>query len=142
MTGLRFADVQVGWEMPSASYGPITTTDMVKWAAASGDYNPIHYDKDVALAQGLPGVVIAGPLKLALLVATLRRWIGPRGRLKRLTSSYRGMDYPGDVLTCGARVVAKGTGQDDECWIDLETWVSNQRGERTVIGTARVLLWP
>lgn len=139
-TSLRFEDVQTGMELPSVAFGPLTTQDLVRWAAASGDYNPIHYDKDIAHAQGLPTVVVHGPLKLALCATMLTEWIGPRGRLKRLGSSYRGMDFPGDTLTCGGQVMAKSVDENGEQCVDCEIWVENQRGERTTKGTARVSL--
>lgn len=134
---LSFDDLQVNMELPAVTVGPITTMDLVKWAGASGDYNPIHYDKDVALAQGLPAVVIPGPYRLALAAAMITRWAGPAGRIRRIECSYRGLDLPGDTMTCGAKIVSRSVDEKGDRWIELEVWVQNPR-EKSTTGTAKV----
>ena len=54
-----YEDVEVGSEIPCLVKHP-TPRQLVKWAGASGDYYEIHYDKDFAQANGLPGIIVHG----------------------------------------------------------------------------------
>ena len=127
--------IAVGDEIPSLEKHP-TEQQLVMWAGASGDYNPIHYDKDFALARGLPGVVVHGQLSTAFICQMLSDWYGKKGSLAKLNVSYKGLNFPGDTLVCRGIVREKlGDGL-----IALDVRVENQRGEKTVTGTAVVKL--
>jgi acyl dehydratase len=124
----------IGTEIPSLVKHP-TTQQLVMWAGASGDYNPIHYDKDFALSRGLTGVVMHGQLGTAFLCHMLSDWYGAKGSLKKINVSYKSFSYPVDTLTC------RGTVKDvTEAVVTLDIWVENQKGEKTVTGTAIVQL--
>ena len=58
---INFDKIAVGEEIPSLEKHP-TTRQLVMWAGASGDYNPIHYDREFALSRSLTGVVVHGHL--------------------------------------------------------------------------------
>ena len=59
----------------------LTRESLVRYAGASGDFNPIHYRDDVAAAVGLPGVLAHGMLTMGLAVGTVESWIGDTGRI-------------------------------------------------------------
>ena len=61
-----FEDVNVGDEIPKLVKN-CTTQQLVMWAAGSGDMYQIHYDKDFAVGNGLPGIIVHGALKNAFL---------------------------------------------------------------------------
>jgi acyl dehydratase len=130
-----FDKIAIGAGIPPLVKQP-TTQHLVMWAGASGDYNPIHYDKDFALSRGLPGVVVHGQLSTAFICQMLSDWYGQKGSLKKLNVSYKGLNFPGDTLTC--RGVIKDKSQAGENLVTLDVWVENQRGEKTVAGTAVV----
>jgi acyl dehydratase len=109
------------------------------YAAASGDFYEIHYDKDFAQAQGLQGVIVHGALKNAFLAQLVTDWMGEQGTLKKLGCQYRGMDSPGDTLTCKGRVTKKYV-HNGEHLVDCELWLENGRGEKTTTGWATVAL--
>jgi len=131
-------DVAVGSEITPLVKQP-TTRQLVMWAGASGDFNPIHYDKDFALKRGLPGVVVHGQLAGCFLGQMLTDWLGEEGSLKKLSLSYKGMNFPGEALTCKG-TVAKKYVEDDQHLVVLSIWAENPRGEKTVSGTAIVSL--
>lgn len=66
--------------VPGAELAPIdydvTRADLVAYAAASGDHNPIHQDEEIALAVGLPGVIAHGMYTLALVGRAVAEWTG------------------------------------------------------------------
>lgn len=68
--------VEVGTELPPLSLR-VTRADLVRYAGASGDFNPIHWSDRVATAVGLPGVIAHGMLTMALAGRLVTRWAGP-----------------------------------------------------------------
>jgi acyl dehydratase len=57
----------------------LTRESLVRYAGASGDFNPIHYRDDVAESVGLPGVLAHGMLTMGVAVSTLDPWLGDGG---------------------------------------------------------------
>ena len=87
---LYLEDISDDMEIPTIKKNP-TTQQLVKYAGASGDFYQIHYDMDYAKNNGLPGVILHGALKNALLAQLLTDWIGPLGKLNKLEVQYRGI---------------------------------------------------
>ena len=133
-----FEDIQEGQEVPELRITP-STQQLVHWAAGSGDFYQIHYDQDFAKSTGLQGIIVHGALKHALLGRMLWEWIRYDGRVKRYAVSYRGMDVPGQEMTCRGRVTAKRQ-EHGEHLVDLEIWTENPQGQKTTPGTATVAL--
>ena len=129
-------DVEPGLELTPLVKQP-TTRQLVMYAGASGDFYEIHYDKDYALAQRLPGVIVHGALKSAFLGQLVTDWMGPEGTLRSLSVRYREMDVPGDTLTC------KGTVREKDAragTVRCEIWLENGAGIKTTTGEAVVEL--
>jgi len=135
---LFWEEVETGTELPPLVKNP-TTQQLVKWAGASGDFYPIHFDKDFAIHSGLPGVIIHGALKSAWLGQLLGDWAGENGTIKKYGCSYRGMDVPEGTITVKGTVVKKYIAGDEHL-VECEIWVENSRGEKTTRGTGVVAL--
>jgi acyl dehydratase len=133
-----YEDIEVDSEVPALVKYP-TTMQLVKFAGASGDYYQIHYDKDFALDSGLPGVIVHGWLTLSFLGQMITDWIGEEGILLKLEGSYRGMNLVGEEIFCYGRVKRKYVEDDMHC-ARVEIWAENPQGERTVSGSAIVML--
>ena len=84
-----------------------STQQLVQWAAGSGDFYQIHYDQDFAKSTGLQGIIVHGALKHAFLGRMLHDFAGYEGTIKKWGVSYRGMDMPGQEMTCKGVVTAK-----------------------------------
>ncbi len=130
-----FEDIEDGDELPALDKRP-DTRQLVMWAGASGDLNPIHYDKDFALKRGLPGVVVHGQLAGCYLIQLLTNWLGEKGALKNIKISYRGMNLPGDTLSCQGTVTAR----KENGRVSLNLWVENGAEEKTLTASASVQL--
>ena len=135
-----FEDIVVGAELEPVVKGPITTTHLVRWAAANGNYARIHWDLPFAqVHQGLENVVVNGSLKNQYMAQLMVDFAGPGGWFKRFLVQHRGMDYPGDVLTAAGRVTGirevEGIG-----YVDCQVGLSNSRGHLTASGQATVVL--
>ncbi|MFC1978076.1 MaoC/PaaZ C-terminal domain-containing protein [Chloroflexota bacterium] len=133
---LFWEDIEEGSEIPPLMKEP-TTEQLVRWAGASGDYYQIHYDKDFALGNALPSVVVHGALKSGWLGQLLGDWVGDTGTIKKYGCTYRGMDVPGEKLTCKGKVVKKYV-EGDELLVELEIWIENGQGQKTTLGTGVV----
>ena len=101
---IRLEDLDVGALLPALTFGPVTSEHLVRWVAASEDFHAIHYDKEYAMKQGLPGVVMQGPFKLALVGRQLLNILDESGRIVNLNCTYRDIDVLGTTLTFRANV--------------------------------------
>ena len=135
---IYWEEIKVGSEISPLVKKP-TPRQLVQWAGASGDFYEIHYDKDVALKNNLPSTIIHGALKSAWFGQLLGDWVGEKGRVLKYGCSYRGMDVPGDTLTCKGKVTRKYVDGNDKL-VEAEIWLENDKGEITTQGTALVLL--
>jgi len=113
----------------------LTRESLVRYAGASGDFNPIHYRDDVAVRVGLAGVLAHGMLTMGLAVETIVGWLGDTGRIVeygvRFTRPVVVDAEGGADLTVVAKV---GAVDDDTARIDLTV----THGEVTVLGKAQV----
>ena len=138
MGQVYFEDVTEGMEIPTLEKNP-TTRQLVQYAGASGDFYEIHYDKDYALGNELPGPIIHGALKNAWLGQVVTDWIGQEGVLKKLSCQYRGMDEPGVPMYIKGKVVGKSS-EGGENLVECEIWGENNEGKVTTPGKATVAL--
>ncbi len=136
----HFEDVDVGMEVSPVVKGPLTTTHLVRWAAANGNYARIHWDLPFAqLRQGLANVVVNGSLKNQYLGQLMTDFAGEEGWFKRFYVEHRGMDYPGDVITASGHVTGKEE-KDGFGYVHCQVRLRNSRGEQTASGTGTVVL--
>jgi acyl dehydratase len=135
---IYYEDVEAGSELPSLEKNP-TTRQLVQYAGASGDFYQIHYDKDFAQANALPGVILHGALKNAFLGQLMTDFAGELGWLRKLTVQYRGMDQPGSKITARGKVTKKYVDGQDHV-VECEIWLENAKGEKTTPGIATVIL--
>lgn len=133
-----YEDIEVDSGLPALVKCP-TTMQLVKFAGASGDYYQIHYDKDFAQANGLPGVIVHGWLTLSFLGQMITDWMGEGGTLVKLSGSYRGMNPVGEEIFCYGKATRKYV-EDNKPYVRLEVWAENPQGERTLSGSAVVML--
>lgn len=138
MTQLYFEDVTEGEQIPKLVQH-CDSQRLVLWAAGSGDYYQIHYDKDFAQKTGLKDRIVHGALKHALLGRMLHEWIGEEGRVKRFACQYRGMDMVDEDVTCFGTVTGKRSENGDHL-VDLDVWTEDPAGNKTTPGTATVSL--
>lgn len=113
----------------------LTRESLVRYAGASGDFNPIHYRDDVAAAVGLPGVLAHGMLTMGIAVGTLAEALGDSGRIAdygvRFTRPVVVDPETGADLHVSAKV---GAVDDETARIDLTVTFA----DTTVLGKAQV----
>lgn len=122
--------LRVGIEATPREFGPLTRQMFVRYAGASGDLNPMHYDDELARSAGYPSVFGQGMLTAGLLGTFVTDWLGA-GEIRRFAVRFREQVWPGDVITCTGRVVAI-----DGDRVSVELSAVRQTGRVAVTGTA------
>ena len=108
---------------------------LVRYAGASGDFNPIHYRDDVAASVGLPGVLAHGMLTMGFAVQPLSDFLGTRGRIADYGVRFTRPIVVEPVTGADVVVVAKvGAIEESELRIDLTVSAAGE----TVLGKAQV----
>jgi acyl dehydratase len=99
--------MHTGDVLPEQTY-TVTRAALVRYAGASGDFNPIHWSDRVATSVGLPGVIAHGMYTLALAARALDTWAGGTGRVRELSCKFtKPVVVPDDDT--GVEVVVRGT---------------------------------
>ena len=132
---IYFEDLKDGDELPSLVKGPIERIQLVKYAGASGDFNPIHVDEEYARAAGMKGVFAHGMLSMGFMGQLLTDWLGEDGELVRFRIRFKAIVWPGDVITNTGTIV-KRYEQDGKGLVDMKLTGKNQDGAVTVQGSA------
>ncbi|MDQ3761107.1 MAG: MaoC family dehydratase N-terminal domain-containing protein [Actinomycetota bacterium] len=118
MTRRRRTEVAEGDELPGLQVR-VTRAGLVRYAGASGDFNPIHWNERVAREVGLPGVIAHGMLTMALATRLVTTWAGD----------------PGAVVQCAVRFTRPVVVPDDAegALVELTAKVAQQRDDGTVL---------
>ncbi len=131
-----FAALAVGDVVAEREF-PLTRDSLVRYAGASGDFNPIHYRDDVAASVGLPGVLAHGMLTMGFAVQPVVDWAGDPGRVAdyqvRFTRPVVVDPEQGALVTVVAKV-----GQLDESATVARIDLTVKLGDDTVLGKAQV----
>ena len=133
--GPYFEDVAEGDVAPEVRH-TLTRTDLVRYAGASGDLNPIHHDDDIAKASGLPSVFGHGMFSMGLLARCVTDWSGV-GSLRTFKVRFTKQTWPGEELVSSVTVTGKRV-VDGEHLVDLEVALANGEGQVKVAGEAVV----
>jgi acyl dehydratase len=78
---ISYGDVEVGTELPPQSF-PVTRATLVRYAGASGDFNPIHWNEKFAVEVGLPDVIAHGMFTMAEAIRVVTDWVGDPGAIE------------------------------------------------------------
>jgi acyl dehydratase len=130
---LFFDDVNEGDEAPVVSH-ELTRTDLVRYAGASGDFNPMHHDEVKAKEAGLPSVFGHGMFSMGLLGRAITDYVGI-GNLRKFQVRFTKQTWPGETLSSKIVVTSKHKDNGDNL-VDLEVALANQDGEVKVSGAA------
>jgi len=104
VTAPAFEDLSVGDEAPPLVVENISRTHFVRYAGASGDFNPIHIDEDFAKQVGLPGRILHGLYTMAQVARAQTEAAGGPESLRRLAVQFRGMGVPEQEITVSGTV--------------------------------------
>jgi acyl dehydratase len=134
---LYFEDVNEGDEAPSRAR-TLTRTDLVMYAGASGDYNPMHHDEVKAQQAGQPSVFGHGMFSMGFLGTAITDYVGV-GNVRRYRARFAKQTWPDEELLTKIVVTGKRTEGDDHL-VDLDVRLHNADGEEKVVGEATAVV--
>ncbi|MBN1685388.1 MAG: dehydratase [Spirochaetales bacterium] len=131
---LDYDSIAEGDAVPALKKEPISQVQLVRYAGASGDFNPIHTVVEYAREAGLDGTIAHGMLTMGMLAQMISNWVGVKP-VTRYGVSFKAMAKPGDVLTATGEVTKKYTVLNDK-FADLSVRIADGNGEVKVEGKA------
>ncbi|MBV9228100.1 MAG: dehydratase [Chloroflexi bacterium] len=137
-TKLYFEDVQVGDEIPKLVKSPVTHLQLVRYAGASGDFNPLHTDPKIGEKIGTGGIIAHGMLIMGFVGQLLSNYVGPAA-LRKFGVRFKGMTRLDDVITCTGTITEKYEA-DGEAFIAGKVQAADQNGDVKVAGTFTAVL--
>src|SRR5215469_15872269 len=132
-TKVFFEDVQVGDEIPKLVKSAVTHLQLVRYAGASGDFNPLHTDPKVGEMLGTGGIIAHGMLIMGFVGQMLSDYVGPAA-LRNFGVRFKGMTHLDDVITCSGKITAKEE-SENEVRITGTVQAADQNGDIKVSGT-------
>lgn len=134
---LYFEDVTEGDQAPVLSR-VLSRTDLVMYAGASGDFNPMHHDEVKAVAAGQPSVFGHGMFSMGFLGTAITDYVGI-GNVRRFRVRFAKQTWPDEELRTNVVVAAKRIEGTDHL-IDLDVRLQNAEGEEKVVGEATAVV--
>ncbi|MGW4512529.1 MaoC family dehydratase [Streptomyces sp. NPDC004393] len=131
-------DVEVGTELPARTV-TVTRTDLVRYAGASEDFNPVHWNPRVAREAGLPGVIAHGMLTMALAARTVTEWVGDPGAILEYRTRFsKPVVVPDDEHGATVEVQGRIAARLDDARVRIDLVVTS--GGTKVLSEARAVV--
>ncbi|MER7001721.1 MaoC family dehydratase [Dactylosporangium sp. NPDC000555] len=130
--------MQPGTEFPAQTFR-VTRADLVRYAGASGDFNPIHWSDRQATTVGLPGVIAHGMLTMGLATQAVARWVGDTASIVEFSTRFANpVVVPDDDK--GTEIVVIGAVKKifDDGLVQIDVTATCQ-GEK-ILGAAKALV--
>ncbi|HEY6744710.1 MAG TPA: MaoC family dehydratase [Mycobacteriales bacterium] len=135
---VRYDEVEVGTELPAQSF-PIQRVNLVQYAGASGDFNPIHWNERFATSVGLPDVIAHGMFTMAEAIRVVTDWVGDPGAVEDYGVRFtRPVVVPDDGQGATLEVTAKVTEKLDGNRVQVD--LSARSGGQTVLARSRAVV--
>jgi acyl dehydratase len=132
-TRLYYDDLNVGDKLPPLTKPAVTHLQLVKYAGASGDFNPLHTDPKVGESIGTGGIIAHGMLIMGFVGQLLSDAFGPEA-LRKFGVRFKGMTHLGDEITCTGTITEKYE-VDGEARVAGKLQAADQNGDIKVLGT-------
>ncbi|MDA3649802.1 MaoC family dehydratase [Saccharopolyspora indica] len=135
---VRISEVAVGDRLPELSV-PLTRADLVRYAGASGDFNPIHWNERFATGVGLPDVIAHGMLTMAVAGRLVSEWTGDPGAIVHYSVRFtRPVVVPNDDTGAQVDVAGKISAINDDGTVKVV--ITAKSASQGVLGGATALV--
>ncbi|MBN2569315.1 MAG: MaoC family dehydratase N-terminal domain-containing protein [Deltaproteobacteria bacterium] len=135
---IYFDDINVGDAIPVLVKDPVDKVQLVRYAGASGDFNPLHTDPEIGKAAGIGGQIAHGMLIMGFVGQAITDWV-PKKYLKKFSVRFAGMTRPGDIVTVTGSVREKK--EDGDMKVVLcDVVAKNQKDEVLISGFFEAML--
>ncbi|WP_030687913.1 MaoC family dehydratase [Streptomyces globisporus] len=135
---IAYDEVEVGTELPAQTF-PVTRATLVRYAGASGDFNPIHWNERFAVEVGLPDVIAHGMFTMAEAIRVVTDWTGDPAAVVEYGVRFTKPvvvpdDGTGALIEVSAKVAAKL--EDQQVRVDITATSAGQK----VLGMSRAVV--
>src|SRR5699024_5552839 len=130
--------LKIGEQLPPLKKPAITKVQLMQYAAASGEFNPLHTDDAFAQEIGMDGVIAHGMLIMIVVGEYVQDLAGQAAEIEQFSMRFGGMTVPGDEISWHA-TVANIDKQSDKPYANLELSAEKESGE--VVGTGKAVLY-
>ena len=130
---------EVGDQLSPLIINKITKKSLNRYARASGDYNPIHLDKDFAQKYGLPNVIAHGMLVMSYLGRMLTNTF-PQATIVDFSSQFISMTHINEKLSCAGKIIKKTTDFSGNIIYKIQLKVVSDNNEKRIIGKASIII--
>lgn len=127
MSGI--GQMEIGEKLPVIQLGPVSRLDLIKYAGASGDFNPIHTIDEEAERAGLPGIIAHGMWTMGNLAKLFTPYLS-EGFIENYSIRFKGMVFLGDVVSLNAALTEKSNES-----LVFEVEAVNQDGKKVLAGS-------
>jgi acyl dehydratase len=135
---VAWADVEVGTELPSLTVG-LQRVNLIMYAGASGDFNPIHWNQRFAQAVGLPDVIAHGMLTMASAGRVVTDWVGDPGAVVEYGVRFtRPVVVPDDDNGARVEITASVAEKRDDNLVRVD--ITAKFDDATVLGKAQAVV--
>lgn len=134
---LKYEELQEGQELQPLVKEAVTKVQLVKYAGASGDFNPLHTDDQFAQSIGMPGVIAHGMLVMGFLGEYVNSLAGVTAVVTNLRMRFGSITRPGDRIACTA-VIQNLYEEDGKRFASLE--LNAQKDAEKVVGSGKAIL--
>ena len=135
---MQWSELTIDQELEPIVKPPIDKVQLVQYAGASKDFNLIHTDEETAKKAGLPGVIAHGMISVGFIGQLLTKIAGNNGFVSNLNVRFAGMVFPGDIVTCRAKVLAK---DEENRTIDFKISSETEPGKQVILGNATITFY-
>ena len=139
MSSKDITKFKIGDQISPLYIDKVSRVSLETYAAASGDFNPIHLDSDYAKQFGLPNIIAHGMLIMSYLGRLLTNTF-PQNTLTDFSSQFVSMTHLNDKITCSGRIIRKNTDSHGNIIYSLKLKAVNENGEKRISGKAKVFL--
>ncbi|MFJ9770066.1 MaoC family dehydratase [Kitasatospora sp. NPDC101157] len=135
---INYDEVEVGTQLPAQSF-PVTRATLVRYAGASGDFNPIHWNEKFALEVGLPDVIAHGMFTMAEAIRVVTDWVGdPAAVVEYGVRFTRPVPVPNDGVGAVIEVSAKVAKKLDDRKVQIDLLATS--GGQKVLGMSKAVV--
>ncbi|MCT2592199.1 MaoC family dehydratase [Streptomyces sp. N2-109] len=137
---IAYADVEVGTELPAQTF-PVTRDALVRYAGASGDFNPIHWNERFAVEVGLDDVIAHGMFTMAEAIRVVTDWTGDPGAVREYGVRFtRQVVVPDDGVGASIEVTAQVAKKLDDDARTVRVDLVAKSGGQKVLGMSRAVV--
>lgn len=135
---IQWDSVNEGDELPVIVKSP-GVSDLVRFAAGNGDFNPLHHDYNNKMAKAIGSILVHGYYKYSVFGQLLSDWLGHSGKVQKISCQHTGMDFPDkEIRFCGK--IDEKIEEKEKRILKLSMWTETSQGKKTAMGNAVLVM--